>query len=160
MNDSLRPQSVHFEDFENLNVAFIRHVGPYTRICETFDTLEAWAWGKGLLSPTPTVLAIYHDMADTVPAEKLRSDACLVVPTGTLGEAPVEIKELPTKGRYALGHFDFRGRENFPKVWAHMYTVWLPASGLPYDPVRPAFEIYRNDCSNDRYIMDICLPVS
>jgi AraC family transcriptional regulator len=160
MNDTIRPQSVRYEDFENMNVACVRHIGPYARICEAFDTLEKWALENKLLNPSSTVFAIYLDMADTVSADKLRSDACLTVPHGTIGGAPVEIRELPTGGRYALGRFDFTGKENFPKAWAAMYTAWLPESGHAYDPTRPALEIYRNDCSNNRYIVDICLPVS
>jgi AraC family transcriptional regulator len=150
--------SVTIENMDDLLVGCVRHTGSYSGIGAAFDALYAWAGPRGLVNPSAKVLGIYHDMPGATPEDKLRSDACVTVPEGTKGEGPVVVKKLSTKGRYAFGHFEFDGKEGFRKAWSAMMGVWLPSSGYQCDD-RPTFELYRNDCSTDHYVVDICIPV-
>jgi AraC family transcriptional regulator len=151
--------SVRIEDMPDLNVASVRHVGSYSEICASFETLFSWAGPRGLMNPSVKVLGIYYDMPEATPVEKLRSDACVTVPEGTKGEGAVVVKMLSTKGKYALGHFEFDGMEGFKNAWTAMMGTWLPESGYQCDD-RPTFELYGNDWKNDNhYVVDICIPV-
>jgi AraC family transcriptional regulator len=150
--------SVTIEDMPDLTVACVRHVGSYSQIGSAFDALYAWAGPRGLANPPAKVLGIYYDMPGSTTEDKLRSDACVTVAPGTKAEGNVSVKTIPSKGKYALGHFEFDGKEGFQKAWNAMFAVWLPQSGYQCDD-RPTFELYRNDCQNDHYLVDICIPV-
>ena len=155
---NMKDVSVTIQDMTDLHVASVRHVGSYSAICKAFDTLYAWAGPRGHANPSAKVLGIYYDMPEVTPVDKLRSDACLTVPQDAKSEGDVVVKTLNTKGKYASGHFEFDGKEGFAKAWDAMMGVWLPGSGYQCDD-RPTFELYLNDCKNDHYIVDICIPV-
>ena len=157
MND-IKDISVTIEELPDLNAACVRHVGSYSEVGEAFNKLYAWAGPRGMFNPAAKVLGIYYDMPEVTPVEKLRSDACITVPEGTKGEGSVVVKTLNTKGKYAMGHFDFNGKDGFHKAWNAMLGTWLPQSGYQCDD-RPTFELYKNDCSSNHYIVDICIPL-
>lgn len=150
--------SVRIDDLPDLNVASVRHIGSYSDVGRAFGALYSWAGPRGLITPQAQVLGIYYDMPDTTPVDKLRSDACITVPEGTKGEGVVVVKKLETKGRYAMGHFEFDGKSGFQKAWNVMMGEWLPQSGFQGDD-RPFFELYLNDCSTEHFIVEICIPV-
>jgi len=150
---------VTIEEIPDLLAACVRHVGPYQEIPEAFGRLYAWTGPRGLCSrPDAMGFSIYYDAPETTEPSNLRSDACMTVPEGTKGDGPVEVRRLGTKGRYALGRFEFDGPEGFQDAWNSMMAVWLPQSGFQCDD-RPCLEVYRNDCSGGYFVVDICIPV-
>ena len=71
--------NVRIETLNAIHVARIRHVGPYAEIDPCFDRLFRWA--KSIGAPTGRVLTLSWDNPETVPVERLRSDACLELHT-------------------------------------------------------------------------------
>lgn len=150
--------SVTVEEMPDLHVACVRHVGNYSNIAEAFNALCAWAGPRGFINPSAKMLGIYYDMPEATPEEKLRSDACITVPEGVASEGRVTVKTIGTKGNYAMGHFEFDGKQGFQNAWDAMMGIWLPQSGYQCDD-RPTFELYRSGCSNDHFVVDICIPI-
>ena len=55
-----------------MRVAFLRHVGPYEQIGETWGRLMAWAGMRGLFSSAFRMLGIVHDDPEITPPDRLR----------------------------------------------------------------------------------------
>jgi AraC family transcriptional regulator len=142
-----------------LRAVAVRHVGPYNRIGEAFGRLGEIAGRAGILGPSTPMIGIYHDDPRTTPAEKLRSDAAVVVPQDA--KVPQGLTELTVPaGRYArvthVGPY-----EKLPEAWERLMGEWLPQSGhRSGDGV--AYEVYRNNPMNAKpadLITEIYVPV-
>jgi len=121
-------------------LAAVRHDGPYNQIPLAFELLGRLI--RGLPEAGSTRIAIYHDDPETVPLDRLRSDAAVTVPEGLgLPEGLREIR-LPA-GRFArtvhVGPYERLG-----DTWARFMGEWLPASGQRVGSA-PSSEIYLND---------------
>jgi AraC family transcriptional regulator len=68
-----------------LRVAAVRHTGPYHEIGGAFRKLDGLLKGTGLTLSGAGLVALYHDDPAVTPADKLRSDAGIVIPE----EAPL-----------------------------------------------------------------------
>jgi AraC family transcriptional regulator len=137
--------NVTIAEMPEFRVATVPHVGPYNRISEAFQRLQAIAGPAGLIHGRAMMLAIYHDDPETTPAEQLRSDAGLTVPDGVpLPNGLVE-KRLP-KGRYAstthVGPYTTLG-----DTWVRFMGEWLPKSGKRIGD-GTTYEVYRNNPQN------------
>jgi AraC family transcriptional regulator len=76
---------VQVKEMPELNVAYVRHIGPYkgdgALFGELFGKLMTWAGPRGLIKPPETqVLSVYHDDPKITEADKLRVSACITVP--------------------------------------------------------------------------------
>ena len=70
---------VRVESVAPMRVAFIRHVGPYLQVGETWGRLFAWAGPRGLVARGPKMIGVCYDDPEVTPPDKLRYDACLSV---------------------------------------------------------------------------------
>ena len=70
---------VQIKTFKPIHVARVRHVGPYTKVGPCFEQLFRWADSIG--ARTGRVLTLSWDDPETVPPERLRSDACVELHT-------------------------------------------------------------------------------
>jgi AraC family transcriptional regulator len=133
---------VSISRFPGAQLAAIRHVGDYAAIGTVFDRLAAWAGARGLIGPDTRFLGIYHDEPGTVPAARLRSDACLTVPAGTeVGGEVVRIDLAATRTAALVFKGPYAELEG---AYRWLYGTWLPGSGEePAD--MPCFEEYLND---------------
>jgi AraC family transcriptional regulator len=147
-----------------MNVAYVRHIGPYKGDTELFgrlfNTLFKWAGARDLLRfPETRVLAVYHDNPDVTDESRLRTSVCITVPEDTQVEGEVGMMKIPG-GKYAVGHFEIDETE-FEAAWNALYGGWLPDSGYQPDD-RPSFEMCLNDPKEHpqhKHIVDICVPV-
>ncbi len=104
-------------------VAYIRHMGPYNLVGSVFGEIFAWASEKGL--STGPLMGIYYDDPSEVPPEKLRSDVCIVIKSGSEVEPDerVKLKVIPsTKVAYTVykgtwGDFDIPGTYMKMREW-------------------------------------------
>ena len=134
------------ETLNEMTVAAVHHIGPYSQISEAFGKLGPIAGRAGLFDlPDVKMVGVYYDDPEAKPAAELRSDAGLVVPTGTAipdGLATVTI----AAGRYAKtihkGPYDRLGDS-----WSQLFGVWIPQHGHRIGP-GVSFEVYRNDPTN------------
>jgi len=152
--------TVEVKDLPELNVAYVRHIGPYSEIPEAFERLARWAGPRGLLgTPGAVTLGVYHDCPETTEAAKLRSSACLTVPPDTAVSGDVNLMTIPG-GTYAVAHFEILPHQ-FGEAWENLMSDWFPSSRYQPDD-RMCYEIYRQDPQNHpegKFVVDICEPV-
>lgn len=146
-------------DRPELRVATVHHKGPYNRISEAFGRLGNIAGKAGIIGPSATMIAIYHDDPETTAEEDLRSEAGIVVPENA--SLPSELMEMRIpSGRYAsathIGPYEELG-----DAWARLMGGWLPSSGQRVgDGV--SYEIYRNtpaDTPKEKLRTELFLPL-
>ncbi|MEO8541834.1 MAG: GyrI-like domain-containing protein [bacterium] len=142
-----------------LRVATVRHIGPYDRIGDAFARLERVAAAAGLLSPSATLVAIYHDDPEVVASAELRSDAGIELgPAATLPTALGEVT-VPA-GRYLLGRH-IGPYSGLPGAWAHLKREWLQHSGHRRAE-GVSYEVYPNNpmtAPPHELITDIYIPL-
>ena len=149
--------NVRIETLNAIHVARIRHVGPYAEIDPCFDRLFRWA--KSIGAPTGRVLTLSWDNPETVPVERLRSDACLELHTRQ--SPPPGIVLGPVGGgRYAV--YRLTGPyEGISWAYRRLFETWLPGSGETQG-ARPCMELYRNsskDTAPNLLVTDLCVPL-
>ncbi|MGG5820742.1 AraC family transcriptional regulator [Falsiroseomonas sp. HW251] len=136
--------AVSIQDEPALRLAAMAHQGPYTGIGAVFEHLMAWGVGRGLVGPETRFIGLFLDDPANVPAERLRSNACMTVPEGvaTRGEGVRVI--FPRAQRLAVTLF--RGPyAELPAAYDRIRT-WMAAQGLEADRFEPCREEYLNDC--------------
>jgi AraC family transcriptional regulator len=152
------------EDMKDINVAYIRHIGPYKGDIKLFEglfnRLFTWAGPRGLLTgPDLKVMALYHDDPEITDDEKLRTSVCISVPENTPVDGEVGKMKIPG-GKYARGRFTI-AMEQFQAAWDTMCGAWFPESGYqPGDGL--CYESYLNspkDHPEGKFIVDIYIPV-
>ena len=109
MNEPL-PVDVEVKDLPELNVAYVRHIGPYAGQVGVFEDLFGrlmqWAGPRGLVGgPDTEILSVYHDDPEVTDEDKLRVDACITVPEGTPVDGEVGQMKVPG-GKFAVAHFE------------------------------------------------------
>ncbi len=162
-NRMFEQMDVTVKDFPEMNVAYVRHIGPYqgdeALFSSLFNKLCTWAGPRGLLNEQAQMLAVYHDNPDITEGDKLRLSICVTVPENTKTGGDVGMMKIPG-GKYAAASFELKGEE-YQAAWDAFFSEWLPESG--YQPVEgPCFELYKNDPSTHpegKCIVDICVPV-
>jgi len=144
---------------EPLRVAFMRHVGPYDEVGETWDKLlpplgkEGWLGGNALL------IGICHDDPEVTPPDRIRYDACVSVdetfaPTGEIG-----VQVIPGGDHAVTTHFG--PYHKLGETYTKLLGQWLPRSGR--EPRwAPCFEVYLNDpysTDPEDLLVDIYAPL-
>ena len=156
--------NVRIEELPQMNVAYVRHIGPYAGDADLFDRLWGklctWAAARDLLDiENSTFMSVYYDDPDLTEESKLRVDVCMTIPEGTPVECEIGNMTLPG-GKYAMAHFEIN-TDQFRDAWAAVYAGWFPESGYQPDD-RPPFELYLNDPKEHpegKHIINICAPV-
>ncbi len=154
---------VQVRELPAMEVAYIRHVGPYAGDGALFGRLIGrlceWAGPRGLLKEDGSILCVYHDNPEVTEEEKLRLSVCIEVPAGTLADGDIGRMSLPG-GLYVVGKFSLR-EDQFAEAWQMIMGEWLPESGYQPDD-RPCFEMYHNDPDQHPeglFEVEICEPV-
>ncbi|HWO02260.1 MAG TPA: AraC family transcriptional regulator, partial [Blastocatellia bacterium] len=167
---STLPLDELYEDFElsetkvirmaHLDVAFIRHVGPYEAVSEAlWHKLADWARTKRL--PIDLIfLGIAQDAPGITPAEKLRFDAAIVVPEpfstdGTIGHQVLGPAEFAVTTH--VGHY-----RTLPQAYGTIVERVFRLKGYRLGGL-PSIEVYRTtrvDASHEMNHTDIYIPVS
>jgi len=151
--------NVAIKPMKPMRVAFMRHLGRYGEVGNTWEQFLTIMGKDGYLGGNPMMFGICHDDPEVTPPAKLRYDACLTVdenfaPTGDIGVQTV------AGGAYAMtthtGPYNTLGR-----TYAEFLGQWLPRSGreLRNDP---CLEVYLNDPHGtppDELLTDIYAPL-
>jgi AraC family transcriptional regulator len=152
------PLEVRIVAFPTTHVAFMRHVGPYREVGQTWSKLFAWAGARGLLRWELRMLGIVHDDPEVTPPDKVRYDACVVVDASIRPEGEIGFQEID--GEYAVA--THRGPyETLGGTYGKLCGQWLPRSGRELRSA-PPFEVYRNSPHGTRpeeLVTDIHLPL-
>jgi len=155
---------VEVTDLPELNVAYVRHIGPYAGQADLFEGLFTklfqWAGPRGLLgNPESKIVSVYHDDPEVTDEDKLRVDVCLTVPEGTAVDGEIGQMKVPG-GKFAVAHFELNP-DQYTDAWTAVLGGWLPESGYQPDD-RLCYEWYRNDPKQHpegKCVVDICVPV-
>ena len=148
---------VRIETIDDIDVARIRHVGPYNEVGPCYERLFDWAASIG--ARPGRVLSLSWDDPDTVGPENLRSDACVELRTDAAPPPDIEIERIEA-GRYAV-HTHRGPYDGIPEDYRRLFRSWLPQSGEELDD-RPCMQIYRNtplDNPPTELLTDLCLPL-
>jgi len=142
-----------------LQLAFIRHVGPYESVPDTlWQKLTDWAQAKRV--PGDLIfLGIAHDAPGVTPPEKLRFDAALVVPgpfaaDGKIGHQVLDAVEFASTTH--IGHY---------RTLPEAYGIIVNRVGRLKDYSLgglPAIEVYRTtrvDAEHELNHTEIYIPV-
>jgi AraC family transcriptional regulator len=143
-----------------LHLATLRHYGSYDNVPESlFETLDDWAARR--LAPGPRIwMGIGRDAPATTPTEKMRFDACLVVPEPFSDEGEITHRVLPG------GTFALTTHVGPYTALAAAYATILPRllADARYTLIGlPAVEFYRRTRVSVRAQVnhtDICLPIA
>lgn len=131
---------------DDVKVLAVRHTGPYNEVGAAFERLGRVVSELGIDPSGCEWLGIWHDDPQTVPAEELRSDACLSLPEGEpdAGDLPegARVDILPG-GRFAMAVHE-GSYAGLPAAWAEMVGKAMPAAGMSYR-AGLCFEVYRTD---------------
>ncbi len=140
--------TVNVRDIEKMEVAYVRHTGPYAGDGELFGRLYGklmrWAGPRGILErPETEMLTIYHDSPEITEEEKLRISVCITVPGDTETDGEIGRMTIPG-GRYAVGTFEI-DVDQYGDAWNNLMGVWLPESGYQCSDHGPCYEVCLND---------------
>lgn len=159
LREEILPMEVRVMNLEPIRVAYIRHVGRFHGVGQTFGQLAGWAGPRGLLGPSSRWLAVWLDDPEVTAPEKIRGDACVTVREGVSAEGPVGIREIPG-GEYAM--FTHHGPyDRLTDTYARFCGEWLQHSGRELAEA-PPFEDYRNNPQTavpEDLLTDIYLPL-
>lgn len=150
--------SVEVKQMPEWNVVYARHIGAYNQIGEAFERVFRWAGPRGLVGQDLKTLAVYHDSPELTDVSKLRSDACIVVPSGTKADGEIGTMKVPG-GLFAVAHVEIEVTQ-FGEAWDKLME-WMPTSGYQPDH-RMCYEVYLNDPDTHpekKWLVDICEPV-
>lgn len=142
-----------------MEIAFIRHTGPYELVPESiFTELEQWAASQRLPGP-PVWMGIGHDSPGVTSPDQLRFDAALRVSGPFAPQGRIAHQILPG-GAFAVsthsGPYD-----TLPAAYATIFPRLFQLSGYQVVGL-PAIEIYHTAKVNVTYHLnhtDIYLPV-
>lgn len=118
---------------DNVNVAYIRHVGTYKELAIAFskmiEKLFRYATEQNYhVFEDTKVLTIYHDHHEFTEDYQLRTSLCITIPNESAVEtSDIGIMVIPS-GKYAVGHFEIF-QDEYKGAWNFLYGEWLPNSG-------------------------------
>ena len=104
-------------------------------------------------------LCIYHDDPKVTPAEKLRTDVCMVMPVKVAPKSDVGFKVIPA-GRYAI--FLYKGPyDNLQAVYDTIYGKYLPEMECTIRDEASAERYLNNPCDTppEELLTEIYIPV-
>lgn len=154
--------SVTVQDRPALNVAYIRHVGPYGQPSVApalFDQLHTWLGARDLLSPETVSLIVAHDDPNITADDKLRMSVCATVPPGTAVDGDIGTMTVPG-GKCSVARFQIPPAR-IAEAWGAVMAGWLPDSGYQPDD-RPCYEVViqsPRQHPEGHIVLDICVPV-
>jgi AraC family transcriptional regulator len=128
---------------ESMNVAFVRHVGPYSEVGSAWEQLCSWAGRKGLLGPQTKMLGISHDDPEVTPPEKIRYDACIIVRPDVKPDGAIGV-QIIASGRYATTTHS-GAYTKLAETYGALHGQWMPANDLEPAPGLPSLEFYLNN---------------
>lgn len=140
LDDSPLTRKVEIRTREEVQVVFIRHVGPYFKVQKAWEKLCGWGYSNGLLGPETEFIGLSYDDPDITPEEKIRYDATFTV-TKVVETPPDMGTQIIPGGKYAVtthyGPFD-----GLLAAYRELYGKWLPSSGYQLKNAVPTFEKY------------------
>jgi AraC family transcriptional regulator len=120
-----------------MRVAYLRHVGPYEGVGQTWIDIVARLSADKQFRKSSVFIGIGHDNPTVTPAAELRYDACITVDEGYEPKKPVELQTI-VGGDYAVA-------KNCPvgeikDAYQYLFGKWLARSSRELRPA-PSFMV-------------------
>jgi len=161
MTQPLSPDAVRIVDFPETGVAIMAHRGDPAMIDQTIRRLIAWRKANHLPPSRNATFNILHADPAKIPPAEFRLDLC-VATERDLGdpEAGVEMGVLPAGRCAVLRHVG--SDDGLAAAFAHLYGIWLPASGEAVGEAPPFLQRVRffPDVAEHEAVVDIFLPLA
>lgn len=159
-NDAIiQDANIQVKRMPAFRVAYIRFVGNFYQIGETYDKLLNWATQNGLLdSVDANLFTVYHDDPSVTKMDKNRQSVCITIPDDFNAEGYVS-KMIIDAGKYLVGYFELSDLE-FEKAWNTMYLTVMNKGYKFRDAY--LYEMYKakdNDLFSQPYKVYMCLPI-
>ena len=148
---------IEIRGIQQMNVACVPAIG-HNNIATAYQKLMRWAAPLGLLNENTKMITVYHDSFKVTEADKVRTDACMVLnqPVNMTGEVKLSTIE---KGRFIVGSFEII-TDDFEKSWTGLF-IWMNENGYKKAD-RNIFELYHNnfnDHPEKKAIVDFYIPI-
>lgn len=160
ISSSEEKMEVTLQKFEDMEVIYMRHTGPYEGAGKTWEDLCSAPGLMAQLSEKNLFFGLCYDDPQITEASKIRYDACISIDSSFKIPEGLETMTVPG-GDYGV-HRHVGSYAGLKDKYAWLYGTWLPSSGR--EPKKaPPLEIYRNSPTNtpeDQLITDICIPLS
>ena len=152
---------VKIKIMQPIQVAFVRHVGPYNDLSSVWLGLINEIGMAHFLSEKTLKISIPYDSIETTPEDKLRYDACVTIndlpifkPKGAIGMQTLH------GGKYAV--ITHHGSlETIDKTYEYLFGVWLAQSN--YEPADyPNFMLHHKipfQTPTEELMTEIYLPI-
>lgn len=140
-------------------VAYIRYVGSFYQIGETYEKLLDWAAKNSLLDALGARLfTVYYDDPSVTKMERHRQSVCITIPNNFKIESGVS-KMLIDKGKYLVGYFELLDTD-FEKAWNTMYLT-LIEKGYKFRNanIYEMYEVVNNMPFSQLYKVQMCIPI-
>ena len=121
-----------------MNVAYLRHIGPYEDTRQTWQDLIARLSADKQIRKRSTYIGIGHDNPSVTPAAELRYDACVTVDKGYEPKQPVKLQSV-AGGDYAVAKNCPVG--NIKDAFQYLFGKWLARSSRELRPA-PSFIVW------------------
>jgi AraC family transcriptional regulator len=118
-------------------VAYLRHVGPYENVKQTWMDLVARLKTDKQLRKSSVFIGVGHDNPTVTPAADLRYDACITVDEKYESKKPVELQTI-VGGDYAVAKDCPVGE--IKDAFQYLYGKWLARSSRELRPA-PSFMV-------------------
>ncbi len=132
---------VEITEFESMNVAYVRHVGPYHECGKAWERLCTWAGPQGLLRPNCKFLGLCYDDPDVTEAGKIRYDACITIDETIEAEGDIGVQTIDGSAYAMTTHFG--PYEGLSETYAQLCGQWVPENGYEITS-KPSIEMYMN----------------
>ena len=156
----MKINNTEIKNLEPIKTIAISHIGDYAGIGDTFEKLAVWAGANNLWAASPKMAGVYHDHPKEVPADKLRSEACLEDLSGI--EPGEGMKHyIISGGKYFVMQVEVTMAE-YNEAWNKVYVI-LHEQGHEID-TRDHYELYVS-CTGDTqdadapWLVELRIPV-
>ena len=153
------PMDVKIVTLQATQVAFVRHVGPYSQVGSAWEKVCMHLGRQGLLGSGTRFIGLCYDDPEVTAPDKIRYDACVTVDDGFAGEGEVAVGTIGG-GEYAVtthvGPYD-----RLKDTYAALFGQWLPHSGRELRS-EPSLEFYLTDPDStppEEMLTDIYAPL-
>lgn len=161
-HSSLRRASMKVDivTLQETPIAFVSHQGPYSAeaIDPAFERIVGWAVLNGHMNRKTLTLGRFYDDPDSVPADRLRAEACVTVREGVTVSTGIE---HGTIGAGIYAKTVFKGPiADCVQAYEFVFGDWLPKSGREAGD-GPCMEVYVSDPDTppEKTITELYVPL-
>jgi len=124
---------------EPLQVATVKHVGPYKEVSKLYEEIVKWLRQKQLAITGPP-FGWFYDNPERVPANKLRCEVGFPFKGEAKSEGKIQIKKIPGQEVLSTIH-----KGPYGEVGSSYAALFQHANEKGYIPLGCPMEIYLND---------------